>query len=159
LLTEEDLQPLPELVQNYLKYVGVVGKPRVKNMRVVFKAQMRSKTRDWFSFEAEQYNFYDQSERLFFLDARLEGLPTQGYHFYKNGKAGMMIKLLSLFPVVDVKGEELFKAETVTLFCLVSFCPIFVRIIETDRLVGQRHTSPGFQIEIGCCVGYIMRFN
>ncbi|MBD3386363.1 hypothetical protein GF407_15745 [candidate division KSB1 bacterium] len=116
LLTEKDLAPLPELVQNYLNYVGVVGKPRVKNMRVVFKAQMRSKTQDWFSLEAEQYNFYDQSERLFFLDARVKGLPTQGYHVYKNGQAGMLIKLFSLFPVVDVKGEELFKAETVTLF-------------------------------------------
>jgi hypothetical protein len=137
LLTEEDLQSLPKLVQNYLTYVGVVGKSKVKNMRVVFKAQMRSKTQDWFSLEAEQYNFYDQSERLFFLDARVKGLPTQGYHAYKNGEAGMMIKLLSLFPVVDVKGEKLFKAETVTLFndmCFLAPATLIDERIEWDPL-------------------------
>ena len=41
LLTETDLQPLPPPVQRYLRYVGVVGKPRVKNVRITFEGEMR----------------------------------------------------------------------------------------------------------------------
>ena len=37
LLTETDLILLPNPVQRYLKYAGVVNKPKVKNMRITFK--------------------------------------------------------------------------------------------------------------------------
>ncbi|WPP48446.1 DUF6544 family protein [Catalinimonas niigatensis] len=116
LLTENDLQHLPAPVQKYLRYVGVVGKPKVKNVRIEFSGEMREKGKNWFAFTSQQYNFYDDPERLFFMKARVKGLPTSGYHAYKNGQAGMLIKVLSLFPVVNIQGEELLKAETVTIF-------------------------------------------
>jgi hypothetical protein len=115
-ITDADLAHLPDLVRDYLVSVGVVGKPKVYSMRATFEAQMRSKTRDWFSLTAEQYNFFDTKERLFYLDAKVNGLPTRGYHRYKEGTARMLIKLLGLFPVVDMKGDTMFKAETVTMF-------------------------------------------
>jgi len=115
LVTEADLQPLPEPVRKYLRYVGVLNNPKVKNVKVVFEAEMRSKTQDWFRLDAEQHNFYDEYERLFYLQANVRGLPTQGYHLYKEGAASMNIKLLSTIPVVQVRGPEMFQAETVTL--------------------------------------------
>jgi len=115
-ITEADVAHLPELVRNYLLSVGVVGKSKVYSMKATFQAEMRSKTQDWFTLTAEQYNFFDTNERLFYLDAKVKGLPTKGYHRYKDGQASMEIKLLGLFPVVDVRGDMMFKAETVTLF-------------------------------------------
>ncbi|MCO6487370.1 MAG: hypothetical protein J5I98_03080 [Phaeodactylibacter sp.] len=123
LLTEADLLPLPAPVQKYLRYVGVVGKPKVKNVRITFTGQMRGKGQDWFSFTSEQYNFFDEPTRLFFMKASVKGLPASGYHAYKGDKAGMKVKVLSLFPVVDVAGAEMFKGETVTVFndmCLMA---------------------------------------
>mgnify|MGYP001041345737 CR=1 FL=1 len=116
ILTQEDIQKLPELVQKYLHLTGSIGKSKVQNMKVTFQAEMRGKKQDWFKLQAEQHNYFDQSERLFYLDALVKGLPTAGYHCYKNGKACMKIKLLSLFPVINASGEEMFEAETVTLF-------------------------------------------
>lgn len=116
IITEEDLEHLPPQVIKYLKYVGVVGKPRVKNARIFLSGKMRSKEQDWFSFNAEQYNFYDDYERLFFMNARVKGLPTAGYHRFKNGQASMEIKVFSVFSVADISGKELTKAETVTIF-------------------------------------------
>jgi hypothetical protein len=116
LMTEADLKPLPEPVQKYLRYVGVVGKPRVKNMRAVFTGEMRDKGQDWFPFSSEQYNFFDPFERFFFMKARVKGLPTNGYHAFHDRNASMQVKVLSLFPVVDIEGEELRRAETVTVF-------------------------------------------
>jgi hypothetical protein len=116
ILTERDITDLPKAVQNYLHYVGALNKPKVYNFHAVFEAEMRGKNQDWFTLSAEQYNFFDTFERLFFLDAKVKGLPTRGYHRYKDNASGMTIKLLSLIPVVEVSGEKMFEAETVTLF-------------------------------------------
>lgn len=115
ILTKEDIQHLPALVQQYIEVVGALNKPKVKNVKVSFKAEMRSKTQDWFKLTAEQHNFFDQSERFFFLKAKVKGLSTQGYHQYKDGKSSMTIKLFSTISIVKVSGDKMFEAETVTL--------------------------------------------
>ncbi|MGC9342626.1 MAG: DUF6544 family protein [Bacteroidales bacterium] len=115
ILKNEDIQHLPLPVQNYLEYTGSVDKPKVFNFKVSFSAEMRGRDQDWFNLDTEQYNFMDDLERLFFLKAKFKGLPTQGYHLYKDGRSGMNIKLLSTIPVVNVSGEEMFQSETVTM--------------------------------------------
>jgi hypothetical protein len=115
LLTASDLQDLPILVQKYLRYTGAVNKPKVNNVRITFEAAMRKKEREWFRMTSVQYNFFDRSGRLFFLNAVIRGLPVTGYHRYKNSTASMLVKLLSLFPVSDAGGEEMYEAETVTV--------------------------------------------
>ncbi|MBC8770039.1 hypothetical protein H4O18_18715 [Arenibacter sp. BSSL-BM3] len=115
-LTEKDLGPLPICVQKYLKYVGVVGKPKVINVRIVFEGEMRERGKDWFHFRSEQYNFFGSPTRLFFMKAKVNGIPTSGYHKYNKDGASMRIKLLSLFPVVDIDKPQLYPTETVTFF-------------------------------------------
>lgn len=115
ILSKEEIQHLPTIVQKYLEYVGAINRPKVKNVKAVFEAEMRSKTQDWFKLKTEQHNFFDKYERLFFLKANVKGMPTQGYHLYKNGKSSMTIKLLSMIPVVSISGDEMFESETVTL--------------------------------------------
>lgn len=116
IISEKDIEHLPISVQKYLKYVGVLGKPKIKTVKAIFKGEMREKGKDWFAFTSQQFNFFDNPTRLFFMKANFKGLPTQGYHHYKNGKASMLIKLLSLFPVAAIKKPEMFKTETVTFF-------------------------------------------
>lgn len=113
---ERDLQHLPIPIQAYLNYVGVVGTPRVRNVKIVFRGEMRDQDKGWFPFTSEQYNFMDRPERFFFMKAQINGVPTYGYHTYKDGQAHMVVKLLSLFPVVNLGGTEMNQAETVTFF-------------------------------------------
>jgi len=137
ILVEEELQLLPKPVQKYLRYVGVVGKPKVNNVSIVFEGEMREKGKDWFTFRSEQYNFYDEPERLFFMKAKINGLATHGFHSYKNGSATMLIKLLSLFSVVDLKGKELGQAETVTFLndmCLFAPATLIDKRIHWDAI-------------------------
>lgn len=105
LIDHDDLAHLPDLVRDYLLYVGVIGKPKVHSMKVKFTVEMRSRTQDWFSIRAEQHSYFDRYERLFYLDGTVKGLPIKGYHRYKNGSAGMKIKLLGLLSIVDVEGD------------------------------------------------------
>lgn len=123
LLTEKDLQHLPLAVQNYLRYVGVLNKPKVYNYRICFRGEMRDKGKDWFPFTSEQYNFTEPPTRLFFMKGKMHGVYVPGYHAYKNGEASMQIKLFGMFPVVNEKSPLLGKAETVTIFndmCLMA---------------------------------------
>ncbi len=116
IITMSDLEHLPLPVKSYLQYAGVVGKQKVKGVKTRLTGEMRSRSGDWFRFHSEQHNFFDSPTRLFFMKARVSGLPAYGYHYYEDQSASMQIKLLSLFPVSDVSNEKLYKAETVTIF-------------------------------------------
>ena len=43
LLREDDIQHLPNPVQKYLRYVGVINKPKIKYVKVSFEGEMREK--------------------------------------------------------------------------------------------------------------------
>lgn len=123
ILTDADLIDLPLPVQKYLRYAGVVNRPKVKNMRVVLEGEMREKGKDWFKFRAEQYDFFDAPARLFFMKGRMFGVNVPGYHKYINGVASMNIKLFGLIPVIQHSGDVMNKTETVTYFndvCLMA---------------------------------------
>ncbi len=148
IVSEKDIENLPVPIQKYLKYVGVLGKPKIETAKAIFKGEMREKGKDWFAFTSEQYNFFENPTRLFFMKAIFKGLPTQGYHFYKDEEASMLIKLLSVFPVVDIIEPEMFKTETVTYFndmCLFAPAALIDERIEwqtiDDRSVKATYTN------------------
>jgi hypothetical protein len=134
-ITEKDLEHLPSIVQKYLNYVGVVGKPKIQNVKIVFEGEMRDKGKDWFKFTSEQYNFFDSPTRLFFMKAKVKGLPTSGYHKYTKEGATMKIKLVSLFPVVNIDTPELFPTETVTFFN--DLCLFAPAVLIDDRITWE----------------------
>ena len=117
ILTEKDIQDIPEVVKKYIRYTGSVGKPKVVNFKVNFKGQIRKDEHaDWMPFTSIQYNFPASSTRLFFIRATMKKLPVAGFHCFKNGIAFMDIRLLSLIKVQYQSGIEMGIAETVTFF-------------------------------------------
>ncbi|OFY41548.1 MAG: hypothetical protein A2X18_06915 [Bacteroidetes bacterium GWF2_40_14] len=116
-LTESDIQSLPEPVKNYLRYTCSLGKPKVNRFKIEFAGGIRKDEQsEWMKFESEQYNFMQIPTRLFFLRATMKHLPVTGYHCFKNGNAYMDIRLFSLFKVQYLDGENMNMAETVTFF-------------------------------------------
>lgn len=160
IVSEQDLAPLPVPVQNYLRYVGVVGKPKISNTRIELEGEMRQKGGDWFSFRSEQYNGYPDPFRLFFMDATVKGLPTAGYHEYKKDKAKMEVKLFSLFPVSREEGVQLFQAETVTVFndmCLLAPSTLIDPNIEWEDL--DDYSVRAFFSNHGVTISAVLIFN
>jgi hypothetical protein len=133
MLQASDIIELPLPVQKYIRYVGALGKPKLKNVRIVFEGEMREKGKDWFTFSTIQYNFFDEPTRLFFMKAKMFGTIVPGYHCYQNKMASMQIKLLGLFNIVNAKGDIMNKAETVTVFndmCLMAPASLIDKRIE-----------------------------
>jgi len=124
MLTESDIQQLPEPVKKYLRYTGSLGKPKVNNFKIEFAGKIRKDEQsEWMPFTCEQYNFMETPTRLFFMKAVMKGLPVAGYHCFKNGNAIMDIRLFSIFKVQYLDGAEMDLSETVTFFndmCVVA---------------------------------------
>jgi hypothetical protein len=115
-LAEQEITHLPVCVQKYLVYTGAVGKSKTQNMCIEFDADMYRKPGDKpMKSHSVQYNFYGNYSRLFLMKASKVGIPFRALHIYKEHHASFQVKVAELFKVVDIKGEELTKAETVTL--------------------------------------------
>ena len=116
-VTDAELAHLPAPVQRYLRASGVVGQPRVRNFRVRMHGRIRSgPDARWMPLTAEQHNFVDEPARLFYMRASMFMIPMQGYHRYVGPSATMRVKAAALVPVAVASGEEMSRAETVTLF-------------------------------------------
>lgn len=160
LLTESDLQPLPESVQRYLRYVDVLNKPKVKNIRIVFEGEMRAKGKDFFPFVSEQYSFFDNPTRLFFMKAQMFGLIVPGYHKYSDAKATMDIRLFGLLPIVQQSGKIMAKTETVTLFndmCLMAPATLIDKRIQWQEI--DRNSTRAIFTNQGITIIAILYFN
>jgi hypothetical protein len=124
ILTDDDIQHLPEIVKKYLTYTGVLGKPKLQNVRIKFTGDFKQKPGGkWMKFKSIQYNFFDEPTRLFYIRSTLFGIPLIGLHSYLGQNATMEIKIASLFKVADAKGKEMNRSETVTMLndmCLMA---------------------------------------
>jgi hypothetical protein len=110
LITEADLAPLPDPVQRYLRYTGVIGKSQVRCARVKQSGVLRTAlTQNWMPIQAVQYSTLAGSlSRTWYAVAKKGPVALmKARDRYDNGAGHMLIKLLSLFSVADVRGPEM----------------------------------------------------
>lgn len=155
MVSEADLAPYPELLQRYLRRAGVVGKPRVHNVRLTFTAQMRNDAKSpWMESTAIQYEFYDPPARLFFMQASRGGVPFDVFHRYVGHEATFQVRVAGLIPMVDQSGPLMTRSETVTLLndmCLLApgsliGAPVTWTVVD-DSSLHARYTNAGQTIE------------
>jgi hypothetical protein len=116
-LTETDLEGLPDVVRRYVRASGMVGQPRVRDFQATWTGRIRSNPESpWMAFTAKQFNTFEVPRRFFLMDARMNGMPVDVYHAFQEAGATMQVRLLSAFTMVDARGADLTRAETVTLF-------------------------------------------
>jgi hypothetical protein len=161
LVTESDLAPLPSLVQSYLRRVGVVGKPRVRNFQAVFSAEMRgAPDAQWMHARAEQYEFFGPAARFFFMRATRSGVPFIVFHRYVGDQATMRVRVMGLVPVADQSGSEMTQSETVTLFndlCILAPATLVDAPVKWD--VVDEHNVRGTFTNAGYTVSAVLTFD
>lgn len=154
IIIEDDIAHLPGPVQKYLRYVGVIGTEKVNNFKVVIDGGLKTdKNRDFSNGQFTQYSFIDDVTRLFYIDLKMFGMPVYGLHSFTDGDAIMLIKIFGLFPVVEGKGPEMNKAETVTMFndmCIMAPATLIDDRIQwetiDDKTIGAKFTNKGITI-------------
>jgi hypothetical protein len=116
ILSKQETAHLPACVQKYLDYTGAIGKSTPQNVFIEFDAEMYRKPGDKpMKSHSVQYNFYGQFSRLFLMNASKMGIQFRAMHIYKNNQATFQVKVAELFKVLNISGEELTRAETVTV--------------------------------------------
>lgn len=107
-VSDADLAGLPPAVQRYLRFMGVIGRPRLWSFRARFAGQFRLRPNvPWMPAEAWQYNSAIPVGRVFVMRIRFARLiPMVGVDTYVGGHGRMLGKLLRVVTVVDGKGEE-----------------------------------------------------
>lgn len=111
-VTEEDLKRLPEPVRKHLEYTQIVGKEKIKTVRLKQGGFFRQKIdQKWIPLYAEQY--YTTNPPAFIWLGRINIAPLlsiSAKDMYFEGKGNMLIKLLSTLTVADAKGKEMDEA-------------------------------------------------
>jgi len=138
LFAEEDIKHLPIPIQKYLIYTGSLGKEKPQNIKVICTGGIKPKPEsDFLDFNSIQYDFFDKPTRAFYIESQMYGLPFDGIHLYVGSSATMQIKIASLFQIVDAKGPEMNKGETVTMFndmCIFAPASIISENIEWETI-------------------------
>lgn len=108
IVTEDDIKDLPEPVQKYLRYTGVIGKEKIETVRLKQKGSFRQGDRPWMSFEAVQY--YTTNPPAFIWIADMKAFPllsVKGRDMYYEGKGNMLIKIPPFITIADARSGEI----------------------------------------------------
>lgn len=117
-VTESDLADLPEIVQRYLRYTGVIGQPRIQAVRLKQRGDMRrAADQPWMPMKAVEY--YTTNPPAFIWKGDMKAAPlfkVTAIDRYRHGRGNMRIKLLGLIKVADLRAPELDEATLIRFF-------------------------------------------
>lgn len=113
---DDEVAHLPPVVQRYLRFMGVVGLPRVVSLRGRFVGRFRLRPgQSWMPCEAVQLSTADPLARLFRMRVDLAGVvPMVGLDRYAAGRGSMDGRLLGLVRVASGSGGEFDLGELTT---------------------------------------------
>jgi hypothetical protein len=115
-VSADDIAALPSAAQRYLRFMGVVGRPRDWSVRARFVGEFRQRIgQEFMPCEAWQYNTSLVPARVYYMRIDFAGLlPMFGVDVYRAGHGRMHGKLLGLITVADGSGPEFDVGELTT---------------------------------------------
>ncbi len=104
-----ELQHLPPPVRRWLEASGVVGRERIRTVRLAQRGELRtSPDRAWMPTRAEQTFCVDPPMFVWRVDAIMMGIfPVSGRDKYADGHGHMLIKAAALVDVVDAADDKI----------------------------------------------------
>jgi hypothetical protein len=84
-----------------------------------------------------QYNFFKDPSRHFFMKSTMMGIPVKVLHSYSKKNATMLVRIASLFNSVDLEGNDLTLAVTVTVMndiCILAPSALIHKNISWEKM-------------------------
>ena len=108
-VTEADIEHVPESVQRYLRYTGVVGRERVSTVRLEQRGMLRqSMDEPWKSITAVEYFSITPPAFVWMGQATVGPLSiVSARDSYVDERGRMLIRMLGIKTIGDVQGEEM----------------------------------------------------
>lgn len=113
---EADITDLPVPVQEYLRYCGYIGTPKMTYAKVAYKNVDFALGRDkpLIKIDYTQYNFVNKPNRIAYIDSSMYGIPFEGIDAYVDGTGSMKGILAKLYTLFDQTGKTMDKSGLVT---------------------------------------------
>ena len=122
IISESDLEGLPQAAQRYFRYSGVIGKARINSFSVVLEGRIRNDpSSKWMDILMRQYNRLDAPARIVYIESPKP--PMAGIDSFIAGRGRMHIKTMNFITVVDSKGPEMDISALVTFLNDLCLCP------------------------------------
>jgi hypothetical protein len=142
IVTEEMLKPLPPVVQKWLHRTNAVGKEVIHVVHIKQTGEMRLEPDGkWMPVEAEQFNTIDKPGMIWTADVKAAPfIHMVARDKYQNGKGHMVIKLMSLFPVANSKGNKIDQGTLLRYLAEITWFPsaALSHYIKWDQLDANR---------------------
>ena len=108
-ISETNIMKLPEPVQRYLRYSGVIGQEKIKTVRLKQKGFFRpGENLPWMPMIAEQY--YTTNPPAFLWFGTVKALPflsISARDKFIDGQGSMLVKLQSFFTLTNARGDKI----------------------------------------------------
>lgn len=123
-VSDADLTELPEPVQRWLRYAGVVGTPRPVVVRLKQEGELRLGDKGWIPFTAEQYYRLDPPGFIWEANATMSPLLTiVGRDSFVDGRGSIDMRLLGVVPVAKQSGPDLDRGALMRYLNEIMFFP------------------------------------
>ena len=107
-VTEDMLAGLPDPVQRYLRYTGIVGTPSARTVYLRQQGSVRLAGQRWIPLAAQEWFSVRPPGFVWDATMRVAGLPVaRARDMYQGGQGCMLVKAASLVTVADTRGEEM----------------------------------------------------
>lgn len=112
-VTEQMLADLPGPVRRYLRYTGVLGRPFPGTIRLRQEGRMRpGPGQRWIPLDAEEHYSVQPPGFVWAGTLRVGPLPVaRARDMYAGGQGRMLVKVASLWPVVNASGAQMDQGE------------------------------------------------
>lgn len=141
MVTPQMLDSLPPVVQRWLKHANIVGREKAEWVFIRQTGTMRTSPEGkWVPFRAMQWFHTNDPGFLWLPDVKYaRGIHVTGMDRFENGKGQMLLKALSLFPVLNAKGTEINQGSMVRYLAETIWFPSvalnsYIRWKQTDSL-------------------------
>ncbi len=113
-ISDAHIDPLPQVLQNYLKAVGVVGKLNSNNVKLNYTGNFKlNENAAWASMEAVTYVTNDPISRNWIGEINSPMGKMTGLDYYYNGSGKLDIRLAPSIPFMFSDGYELSISELI----------------------------------------------
>lgn len=155
-ITEDDIKQVPEIVQNYLRFTNIIGKQRIKSVRLKQTGDFRLKPEQGFKkMRAVQYFNVDSVE--FYWKGKVNIITAVDK--FINGKGSLTVKLLGLIRVARAEGPEADQGEILRFLAEgVWFPSVFINDYITWELLDDHSAKATIRVN-GISASAVFHFN
>lgn len=120
-----ELEDLPQAIQNFYSYTGLMSKRNSKHVSFDFKDAdfVNIDMKKTLKIDYSEHIFADVPARFAFIDSSVLGVPFQGLDSFIHGKGGMKGVIAKNITLFNQRGVEMDKAALVTWLAEIIFMP------------------------------------